>query len=522
MRIQMSRRLIFAARDGDLEACKHLVERGVEIDMPKECGGCTPFIHSCLWGNFDVSMFLLQYGANCDSKTCDSEDTRGYTAMHYAACHGNLDILKFLLGKLTSGSGFGVKPFHLAAANGHLECLKFLLNHEKSTSNPRGPVNLGINDESDTDNGWVYLKDLVHAVSVPCGTTALHLASGESRVDVVTFLVREGAQTGKTDKVGQTALHHAAQRGRTDTIDILLEEGAYLEKANKYGYTPLHTAVRSGQVATAKQLLAAGANVNCRNSTGKSLLHHAALHSSTDIIDILQEYDIDLAVKDVDGQLAIHGAVYSHKVTTSERLLSKETDLEACDIDGISLLQHMIICGPEDIEIIAMERFSGCDTPRSSHYGTLLNSACVCGRLYCVKELLKRAPKANVSTYLNNRCYTGTPLYSAAFGNFPEIIEALLEAGASLDLVGGELGSPLHAACTAGRMAATELLLKHGAKLECTKEDGTIISAMNAASRFKIVQALLQRFQDEGIEGLENFDEDELGRAHRAGRIQEL
>ena len=71
-------------------------------------------------------------------------------------------------------------------------------------------------------------------------------------------------------------------------------------------------------------------------------------------------------------------------------------------------------------------------------------------------------------------------------------------------------------------MAATKLLLKRGANLDCTKEDGITISAMDAASRFKHVQALLQRFQDEGIEGLENFDEEELGRAHRVGRVEEL
>ena len=384
MRVQMSKRLFLAVHDGDLESCKHLVQRGVDVDMVDQCGGCTPFIRSYVLGKFDLAMLFLLCGANYDRTTCDSEVPRGYTAAHFAACYGNLDILKFLPVKITSWSRLGVKPFHLAAANGHLECLKFLLNHGNPTSNTRESLNLGINDECDTHEGWVYLKDLLKAIPASLGVTALHLASAQGRVDVVAFLLIEGAQTAKTDQTGKTALHYAAGRGCIDIIDILLEKDVFLESADKGGYTPLHYAVLRGQVETAKRLLGAGANVHSRNYIGQTLLHSATRCGFTDIVDILQEYDIDVTVKDVDGSLALHEAIDLPKVAIFKRLFSKETDLEAFDIKGRSLLLYMMDYGPKDMEVVTMECFPSHDVPRNSRFGTLLNIACVSGHLYFV------------------------------------------------------------------------------------------------------------------------------------------
>ena len=227
----------------------------------------------------------------------------------------------------------------------------------------------------------------------------------------------------------------------------------------------------------------------------------------------------------MDNESAIFNAACRGKVTNFKRLLSKETELEVCNSKGISLLQHVVISGSDETAVIAMGNFSGNDIPRNSYFGTLLNCACSSGRPQTVEELLKRAPQESLSTYLNYKCGTGTPLYSASYGRFSVIIEALLEAGASIDLVGGELGSPLHVACALGRMDATRLLLKRGAKLDSAKEDGTIVSAMQAASPFKNVQALLRKFQEGGVEALDDFDEKKLGRGCRIGvkrKIEEL
>ena len=354
IRVKMSERLLSAVENGDMEMCKYLVERGIEIDRPRKCrslvkrsietdsqterSGCTSFIFSCAVGNFDISIFFLQNGANCDRVACDFESTKAYTAVHYAACHGDLTVLKAFLRKLTSCLDFGVKPFHLAAANGHLECLKFLLDYEKSTKNLHNCINLGIKGGSDLDHGLVSIWRLPAIVPVPLGTTALHLASHENKVDVVAFLLKEGAQTGQADEKGQTALHVTAKAGHTDIIDILLENGAYLEKADARGRTPLYAAVKGRQMAAAARLLLAGGNVNCRDNRGNTLLHKAIRYSSKDIIELLQEYGIDVAVKNVEGQQAIREAIYLDETAIFESLLLKKTDLLGCDIKGLLLL----------------------------------------------------------------------------------------------------------------------------------------------------------------------------------------
>lgn len=67
------------------------------------------------------------------------------------------------------------------------------------------------------------------------------------------------------DRNGMTPLIHATRRGFLDVVKYLVEEGADINKKNKYGETPLMEACAYGQFEVAEFLLVKGANINYQN-----------------------------------------------------------------------------------------------------------------------------------------------------------------------------------------------------------------------------------------------------------------
>lgn len=67
----------------------------------------------------------------------------------------------------------------------------------------------------------------------------------------------------------------------------------------------------------------------------------------------------------------------------------------------------------------------------------------------------------------------------------------LLNAGADLDLVGGDYGTPLMGACATGRLGVVRRLVSKGARTSYT-EDGKLFSVLSAAKHYpKITRWLL-------------------------------
>ncbi|TWT78268.1 Ankyrin repeats (3 copies) [Posidoniimonas polymericola] len=76
-----------------------------------------------------------------------------------------------------------------------------------------------------------------------------------------------------------------------------------------------------------------------------------------------------------------------------------------------------------------------------------------------IEFCLKHGFDAN---FRDDDCGT-TPLHYACVLNYPEIAEALLDAGADVSAACGALGAPLATAVQSGNAALVDLLLTHGA-----------------------------------------------------------
>ena len=82
------------------------------------------------------------------------------------------------------------------------------------------------------------------------GNTALHTAAEEERAEVAQLLISHGASReilNRDEKSplemcseGRSALLYAASKGRENIVSLLIKSGADVNKADKLGATPLH------------------------------------------------------------------------------------------------------------------------------------------------------------------------------------------------------------------------------------------------------------------------------------------
>uniref|UniRef100_A0A1L8EDK2 Putative 26s proteasome regulatory complex subunit psmd10 n=2 Tax=Haematobia irritans TaxID=7368 RepID=A0A1L8EDK2_HAEIR len=86
--------LHYAARNGNEEICKLLINDGKADVNAVTKGGATPLHRAAMMGHLNIVKLLLDAHANVDKK-----DEDGQTALHRSAIGGHLEVSKILLEK---------------------------------------------------------------------------------------------------------------------------------------------------------------------------------------------------------------------------------------------------------------------------------------------------------------------------------------------------------------------------------------------------------------------------------------
>ena len=264
--------LLFAARVGDAESARILLEAGADVNdaLPNGTSALVEAAHS---GQQAVGVLLLDKGADPNAAAA------GYTALHAAVLRGGLDLVKALLAhganpnaQITKGTPVrrnsedfelpatlvGATPYLLAAKFLEVDIMRALA---AGGADPRLPMKTGA-------------TPLMAAAGLGAGAQAdrrgLSVLDGgkvedESRVlEAVTVAFDLGGDVNAVSQAGDTALHGAAALGYNTVVQFLADHGAQLNLKNKRGQTALSAiAGRRGEGATA----ADRANQSPRQST---------------------------------------------------------------------------------------------------------------------------------------------------------------------------------------------------------------------------------------------------------------
>ncbi len=190
----------------------YIVESGESIDeletlTPDQLGEL--LIIALRKDSTDVQYIKDLLAVGCPITPIDKD---GWTALHYAALHGKMDIVEILISSgidVNAKNNAGWGAIHLAANYGHLRIIKFLLsNGADDTHLLQYAARVGSNSVVEF---LISRGDDINARDIH-GWTALHSAASGGHIDITKFLLSKGADIHIKDKFGNTAWEHAASK----------------------------------------------------------------------------------------------------------------------------------------------------------------------------------------------------------------------------------------------------------------------------------------------------------------------
>jgi len=421
-----------AASQGDLPEVRRILASRVSVDIP------------CTKSN------LARMAANPNGGG-SGHDSRGWTALMFAAWEGHTDVARVLLdaGANANARTFvSTTPLTLATQRGHMPVVRLLLRRGAFTSISHSAGRTAvIVPAAATGNAELVKLFLDTGVSADDSGenrhTALIAATVHRHADVMRLLLENGADVNIRDSRGASALtyamhqvceetlsilfaakpeldlHVAAALGDTNTIARLLDAGISSSEADPFGWTPLRTAIRYGQKDAVALLLAQGAQLYADAQPRGTMLAIAAERDEPD----MAAYLLDSGASDLahDGPLALVVAARGGHIEVVRFLLDRGVD---CNANGGAALRETR-AGALDILSLLLDRGANVNLCPPNHYTALMN-ACINDKLDSVILLLSHGADTD------RRSPDGlTALQIAQEHEEDEIIEVLKAAGAS-------------------------------------------------------------------------------------------
>ncbi|XP_076178137.1 ankyrin repeat domain-containing protein 16 [Ptiloglossa arizonensis] len=275
---------------------------------------------------------------------------------------------------------------------------------------------------------WTFLR---HSTS---GDTALHVAAREGHLNVVRYLClafkKPDFRVDVANKDMKRPLHEAAQFVRIDVVKFLIVEGAAVNALKRADWTPLMLAcTKTGTEAyeCIVALLKAGADPFLRNKDGWTSLHMVCRSGDRNVFDLLLKRCISrIDDRSNNGRSAMHIAAFHGHKGIIERLAAVYPSLvDARDSSGNTPLHEAIKGGhlAEVEQIIEL----GADTRATDNVGqTILHVAALTGNTDAVRYILKN----NLIDIHAEALFNVTPLVAACRSNRVDTIECLKEFGA--------------------------------------------------------------------------------------------
>ncbi|HEV8394419.1 MAG TPA: ankyrin repeat domain-containing protein [Vicinamibacterales bacterium] len=236
--------LTFAAREGDLESARQLLDAGADINQATEYGW-TPLLTAVNNRNYRLAMLLLERGADANRA-----NKGGWTPLYLAVDNRNIE-----------GGDYPVpKP-----DADHLDLIKALL---AKGANPNAKVKDNTLTRTIFTMQW-FFED---------GATPFIRASQSSDVALMKVLLEKGADPKAVTANGDSALTASAGIGWVDgvtyerspaenleAVRLLLDLGVDPNHANNEGRTPLMGAALKGRPDVVRLLVDRGAKLDTRD-----------------------------------------------------------------------------------------------------------------------------------------------------------------------------------------------------------------------------------------------------------------
>ncbi|KAG4254421.1 hypothetical protein FPRO03_06761 [Fusarium proliferatum] len=429
-----------AARSGHVEICRTLLDHGT----CKEFDDDSALIHATRANNVETVNMLLKEGHKVDIQLDDSP-YHG-TPLVAAARAGYQDIVTALLEK-----GANV---NYAAPEEITPLMSAVLGNQATIAKTFIDAGADINAVSGANNKW----------------NATHFAY--DLPDCMKVLVDAGADINALGPDG-TPFYLAAYFNQTKVVELLLEHKPDLETRcpegnfTDAGYTPLLCAASCGYNELLRLLLENGADIETKTPKGGTPLILAVATNNEESVKILLEYNLDIDARDIWGGTALFCLPNPANLSVVRRLINRGASLTIRNNEKYTPLGRAVVNG--DLPLVQTLSSQKVDlNAEAAEDGTALHVATEKCNVDIVKVLVKKGASPDVA----NSWMYGSPLqrlfekyYTSAEKKDIIARHLINDAGADVNVHGGNMGSVLNAAILSGSLDMIKLILEKGADI---------------------------------------------------------
>jgi ankyrin len=255
-----------------------------ELNYTVSRGGSTPLLFAARSGDVESARLLIEAGADVNDALAD-----GASALVVAAHSGHRRVAALLLekGADPNGAAIGYAALHAAVLRSDIELVKVLLAHK---ADPNAAITKGTPVRR-TSQDFELPKTLI-------GATPYLLAARFVEPDIMRVLAAGGADTRLPMKDGATPLMAAAgmgiappaqdERRGTDRRGLAIIDGGRVEPESQV-------------VAAVAAAIELGSDMNAMNPAGETAVHIAAVQGYNDVVKLLAERGADINVRNGRG-----------------------------------------------------------------------------------------------------------------------------------------------------------------------------------------------------------------------------
>ena len=249
-----------AARNGQYEEVRWLVERGADVNIKTKYGGGATAVMMAAWGGHrEIVEYLHQVGADINIRA----KYTGASALDKAAVRKRYPVCQYLV---QAGADCSNAPGDLlcwAADQGDLAMVQQMVTAgaDVNKNNRQGDLPLSIA----ADRGHLELCQWMVEAGADVTKSLdplLYCAALHGDLDLCQHWVQAGADINKRNSDEDTPVNVAAKQGHHHLCEYFMNNGADLNIADKNGLAPLYFISQAGYNDLVKKMIDHGADVN--------------------------------------------------------------------------------------------------------------------------------------------------------------------------------------------------------------------------------------------------------------------
>ena len=339
--------LIYSAKKGNKATTKVLLDSGAKINYQTP-SGTTALIAAINNHNIEVLSLLLARGASIVKR-----DRSGDDALLHAATVGDLEAIKILIknnADINTKNYKGETPLRKAISHNHYDLVRFLLLHSPKLSyNEIVDILFQSIKNADLDLLSIVLKKNPSFINIKdeTGKTLLINAILTNNINMVNFLLTNGADINMPDEYGITPIMYATREGFEEIFFLLLNSGADPNIKSKSEISAINMFYKSFNVTILNALIKKGGNVN-ENPHITPLMSYiidsgvGGENGNEEFLDALLKNKVNINAQDEEGRTALMKATIFIQYDLVKKLLKYRPNINLKDQEGHSLIYYAV------------------------------------------------------------------------------------------------------------------------------------------------------------------------------------